>query len=117
MSFLEVASRNDGVTQRSVDFPFFMAVMYRGKMIDKKIFSSKFDFADGEKRKAIVESFKTTLFFNRESLSTKDQETAAQTAPGGSECEARGSITQLADYEVLIGFQLSKDELEYNVFQ
>ena len=73
MSFLEVASRNEGVTQSSVEFPFFMAVMYRGKMIDKKIFKSKFDFADGEKRKGIVESFKTTLYFNKEGLSAKDQ--------------------------------------------
>jgi hypothetical protein len=116
MSFLEVASRNEGVTQNTVEFPFFMAVMYRGKMIDKKIFKSKFDFADGEKRKGIVESFKTTLYFNKEGLSAKDQKRERRRRRQDPSFSGPQIDTQLADYEVLIGFQLTKPELEYNVF-
>ena len=116
MSFLEVASRNEGVTQSSVEFPFFMAVMYRGKMIDKRIFKSQFDFADGEKRKGIVESFKTTLYFNEEGLSAKEQERQRKRQRDNPAFSGPKVDPQLADYEVLIGFQLTKSELEYNVF-
>jgi hypothetical protein len=120
MSFLEVASRNEGVSQSSVEFPFFVAVLYRGKMIQKKVYSSKFDFAPDEKRKAVVESFNSTLYFNSISQSAKEQEKARRKRrrrDQNPEAEGPRIDQQLADYQVLIGFQLSKPELEYNVFQ
>ena len=116
MSFLEVASRNEGVTQSTVEFPFFMAVMYRGKMIDKKIFTSKFEFAGNENRKGIVETFKTKLYFKEEGLSAKEQERLRKKRRNDPAFSGSRVDAQLADYEILIGFQLDKDELEYNVF-
>jgi hypothetical protein len=120
MSFLEVASRNDGVSQSSVQFPFFVAVLYRGKMVDKKVYNSQFDFGPDEKRKATVESFDTTLYFNAPGPSSKEQERQRRRRRRRNENpEEEGPRVdpQLADYEVLIGFQLTKPELEYNVFQ
>lgn len=116
LSFLEVASRNDGVTQSTVDFPFFMAVLYRGQMIDKKVYTSSFSFGPDEKRKAVVESLSTTLHFAGSSPSAKEQEKLRKKRRRDPAADGPRIDPQLADYEILIGFQLSKDELEYNVF-
>jgi hypothetical protein len=118
ISFLEVASRNEGVTQSSTEFPFFVAVLYRGKMIEKKLYTSKFDFAPGQQRKGIVESFDTTLYFNSAGPSAREQERERRRRrKSNSEAEGPRVDQQLADYEILIGFQLTKPELEYNVFR
>ena len=123
MSFLEVASRNNGVKQSAVEFPFFVAVLYRGKMIEKKVYTSKFDFAAGEKRKGVFESFNTTLYFSKASLSAREQERERSRRRRRdrdrnqiSDEEGPRIDTQLANYQVLVGFQLSKPELQYNVF-
>lgn len=117
MSFLEVASRNKGVTQNSVQFPFFMAVLYRGKMIDKKVFTSKFDFANGQERKGVVESFDTTLYFNDTSPSAKERERRQRRdRKNPLAVEGPKIDPQLADYQVLVGFQIDKKQLEFNVF-
>jgi hypothetical protein len=116
MSFLEVASRNDGVTQSSADFPFFMAVLYRGQVIDKKVFTSTFDFGPDGKRKAVVESFNTTLHFAQATPSAREQQKLRKKRRRNPAMDGPRIDPQLADYEILIGFQLSKSELEYNVF-
>jgi hypothetical protein len=72
----------------SVDLPFFVAVVRRGEIIlAKRVFQSR-------------------LIFGEQPLvsTTENMATEVSLAPG----------TTTADYEVLVGFQLTPAELEYN---
>lgn len=91
MSFLEVATRGDGASESTVELPFFVAVTRRGEVIEKKVFVTQHRFRPGQRRNAVVERL-------RQVIST-------------------GERNRASDYEILYGFQLERDELEYNLFR
>ena len=83
------ASRGPAAESRSAEFEYFVAVIERGDhILAKETFASRIDFPANVNRAAVLEEL-------------------------GPRVPIKAGTTSL-DYSILIGFQLSPEELEYN---
>lgn len=83
------AQRSAGGQAASYQVPYFVAITTEGKVLAKRVFTVSFGFAAGETTSAFTDSVNSlTLTVGRDKR------------PG--------------DYGILVGFQLTKPQLEYN---
>ena len=88
-SFDLVATRGPAARGRVGEFPFFVAVTGpEGGVMAKEVFSSRLEFGSNRRRSGVVEQIEEIIPL------------------------AEGQKAE--DFEVLIGFQLAPDQLEYN---
>ena len=88
-AFEIIATRGPKAGTASVTIPFFVAVVRPdGRVVAKKVFESKVDFPKGRRRVGLRESVEERVPLSSQTLGR--------------------------DYQILVGFQLTPDQLEYN---
>ncbi|MEY2943962.1 MAG: hypothetical protein RLY97_1976 [Pseudomonadota bacterium] len=123
VSFDVLARRNDTGGARSVTLPYFVTVVRGGTaVIAKRIGSVTINFADGQTRAQIsgkggayIDKAEATLPRDvRERITRKRKAGESDAAIDPlSQPDVRAAVTR-ASFEVLVGFQLSDDQLKYN---
>lgn len=122
-TFDVVARRTDVQGARSVQLPYFSTVLRGGSaVVTKRVGTVTLNFADGQERAtasakagAFVDRAEATLPADiREKITRKRQAGDADAAVDPlSDPEVRAAI-QRATFELLVGFQLTEDQLKYN---
>ncbi len=70
-------------------FPFFVAITDANRnILNKKVFTAEIEFEEGRRRAAVIEEVDQVIFY-----------TSSETG---------------ADYDIIVGFQLTPQELKYN---
>ena len=123
-SFTVVARRADARGARSIELPYFSTVLRGGSaVVSKRVGSVTLNFADGQDRAqasgkagAFVDRAQATLPADiREKITRKrkpgDPDAALDPL---ADPEVRAAV-QRASFELLVGFQLTQDQLRYNV--
>ncbi|MEM1132803.1 MAG: hypothetical protein AAGH53_07695 [Pseudomonadota bacterium] len=123
VTFDVIASRRDAGPARTVRLPYFSSVLRGGSaVISKRIGAVTLQFAQGETRAsasgkagAFVDRATATLPEDIQQLITERRRDGDQSAAIDplSRPEVQAAI-QRATFEVLIGFQLTQDQLQYN---
>lgn len=123
-TFDVVARRMDTRGARSVTLPFFSTVVRGEKaVVSKRVGTVTINFADGQERAqasgkagAYVNRAEATLPADiRERITRKRKSGDSDAAIDPlSEPEVKAAISQ-ASFELLVGFQLSREQLAYNV--
>ena len=118
------AQRRDTRGARTVELPYFSTVVRGGSAVDaKRIGTVTLNFADGEARAAGTGS--GGAFIDRAEATLPDdirQRITRKRKPGEVEAavdplaepEVRAALAR-ATFELLVGFQLTQDQLAYNV--
>jgi prepilin-type processing-associated H-X9-DG protein len=123
-SFDVMATRRDAGPARTVALPYFSTVVQGGSsVVAKRIGSVNVSFADGQVRgsgraqaAAYVDRAAATLPADIQQRITRKRRAGQDDAAVDplSEPEVRAAL-QRASFELLVGFQMSLDQLEYNV--
>ncbi|WP_137681085.1 hypothetical protein [Aurantiacibacter suaedae] len=123
-TFDVVASREDTAGARTVELPYFSTVMRGGdNVVAKRVGTVQVTFADGQARaqasgtaEAWVDRAEATLPADiRERITRKRNAGEADAAIDPlTEPDVRAAVAK-ATFELLIGFQLTEDQLAYNV--
>ena len=123
-TFDVVASRRDVRGARTVQLPYFSTVMRGGtSVVAKRVGTVTLTFADGQERaqaSASAESYvsraEATIPQEIRERITRRRRPGDQSAAVDplSEPDVRAAVAR-ATFELLIGFQLSEDQLAYNV--
>jgi len=123
-SFDVVATRRDAGPARSVTIPYFSTVVQGGTaVVAKRLGNVTVTFADGQTRgsgraqaSAYVDRAAATLPADIMERITRKRKAGDQDAAIDplSVPEVRAAV-QRASFELLVGFQLTQDQLEYNV--
>ena len=123
-SFDVVARRSDVRGARTVELPYFSTVLRGGSaVVTKRVGTVTLNFADGQERASA--SAKAGAFVNRADATLPADVRARITRkrePGDPDAaldpladpEVRAAV-QRATFELLVGFQLTEDQLRYNV--
>ncbi len=124
VSFDVLARRTDTRGARQVTLPYFVTVMRAGRaVVTKRIGSVSLDFADGQERArargtgtGYIDRAEATLPEDiRERIVRKRKAGDADAAIDPlAEPEVKAAIAR-ASFEVLVGFQLTDEQLSYNV--
>lgn len=122
-TFDVLARRTDVRGARSVTLPYFVTVLRGGSaVISKRVGSVTINFADGQERaqvsgsaSAYVDKAEASLPADiREQITRKRKAGDADAAVDPlSRPEVKAAVAR-ATFEVLVGFQLSQDQLSYN---
>jgi hypothetical protein len=122
-SFDVLARRTDARGARQVTLPYFVTVLRGGSaVISKRVGTVTINFADGQERaqgsgtaSAYVDKAEASLPADiREQITRKRKAGDADAAIDPlSRPEIKAAVTR-ATFEVLVGFQLSQDQLTYN---
>lgn len=122
-TFDVLARRTDVRGARSVTLPYFVTVLRGGSaVISKRVGSVTINFADGQERaqvsgsaSAYVDKAEASLPADiREQITRKRKAGDADAAVDPlSRPEVKAAVAR-ATFEVLVGFQLSQDQLTYN---
>lgn len=122
-TFDVLARRTDARGARSVTLPYFVTVLRGGSaVISKRVGSVTINFADGQERaqasgsaSAYVDKAEASLPADiREQITRKRKAGDADAAVDPlSRPEVKAAVAR-ATFEVLVGFQLSQDQLTYN---
>lgn len=122
-SFDVLARRTDTRGARTVDLPFFSTVLQGGSAVQaKRIGTVRVTFADGQERAqasgkagAFVEKSAATLPAEiREKITRKRKPGDPDAALDPLADPQVSAAVQRATFEVLVGFQLTQDQLAYN---
>ena len=118
-----LARRTDARGARTVTIPYFVTVLRgRSAVVSKRVGSVTLNFADGQERTqahaqgaAYIEKSEATLPADiREQITRKRKAGGSDAAIDPlSRPEIRAAVDR-ATFEVLIGFQLNQDQLNYN---
>ncbi|RVQ66455.1 hypothetical protein EKN06_10550 [Croceicoccus ponticola] len=122
-TFDVIATRRDASVARSVDLPYFVTVMQGGSaVVSKQVGTARVNFAAGQDRAtataragAYVDAAAATLpaeIRDRITKRRKAGDTDAALDPL-ADPEVKAAIAR-ATFEVLIGFQLTQEQLAYN---
>ena len=123
-SFNVIARRTDTRGARSVTLPYFTTILRGGSaVVSKRIGTVTLNFADGQDR-AIVAG-KAGAFLDRAQATLPEEireKITRKRKPGDPDAaldpladpEVRAAL-QRATFELLVGFQLTDDQLRYNV--
>jgi hypothetical protein len=124
VTFDVLARRTDTRGARQVTIPYFVTVLRGGSaVVSKRIGSVTVNFADGQERasaqgtgSAYIDRAEATLAEDvRQRITRKRRAGDADAAVDPlSDPEVRAAVTR-ATFEVLVGFQLSQNQLSYNV--
>lgn len=122
-TFDVLARRTDVRGARQVELPYFVTVLRGGSaVISKRVGSITINFADGQERaqasgsaSAYVDKAEASLPADiREQITRKRKAGDADAAVDPlSRPEVKAAVAR-ATFEVLVGFQLSQDQLNYN---
>lgn len=122
-TFDVLARRTDTRGARSVTVPYFVTVLRGGTaVISKRVGEVTLNFADGQERasasgagSAYIDKAEATIPADiREQITRKRKAGDADAAVDPlSRPEIKAAVTR-ATFEVLVGFQLSQDQLSYN---
>ena len=122
-TFEVLARRTDTRGARQVTLPYFVTVLRGGSaVISKRVGSVTIDFADGQERaqasgsaSAYVDKAEASLPADiREQITRRRKAGDADAAVDPlSRPEVKAAVAR-ATFEVLVGFQLSQDQLTYN---
>ncbi len=122
-SFDVVARRTETSGARTVTLPYFVTVLRGGSaVVTKRVGEVTLTFADGEAR--AMASGKAGSFVNRASATLPDdirERITRKRRPGDvdaaldplADTEVKAAIARTR-YEMLVGFQLTEDQLKYN---
>lgn len=122
-SFAVRARRADTRGARSVELPYFSTVLRGGsQVVSKRVGTVRIDFADGQER---AEANATAGAFIDRAAATLPDDIRAQITRRRRPGDADAALDPLADpavraalqratYELLVGFQLTKQQLAYN---
>lgn len=123
-NFDVVATRRDAGPARTVTLPYFATVLQGGTVVvAKRLSNVTINFADGQTRgtgrgqaSAYVDRAASTLPADIQERITRKRKAGDQDAAIDplSLPEVRAAV-QRASFELLIGFQLTQEQLEYNV--
>jgi hypothetical protein len=123
LTFKVLASRADGRGDRVVNLPYFITVMRGGNVvIAKRLGTATVHFADGQTRGEVVASGGATI---NKADATLDRAVRDRLLKQRKAGEADAAIDPLTDpevraavakatFEVLVGFQLTPEQLQYN---
>ena len=122
-TFDVLATRTDTSGARSVELPYFASVLRGGNsVVSKRLGTVRVDFADGQSRAqgrgtaaAYVDRAEATLPADIRERITRDREAGDEEAAIDplTEPDVRAAVAR-ATFELLIGFQLSDEQLAYN---
>lgn len=122
-TFNVLARRTDTRGARSVTVPYFVTVLRGGTaVVSKRVGEVTLNFADGQERasasgagSAYIDKAEATIPAEiREMITRKRKAGDADAAVDPlSRPEVKAAVTR-ATFEVLVGFQLSQDQLNYN---
>ncbi|RPF72017.1 hypothetical protein [Aurantiacibacter spongiae] len=117
------AQRRDPAGARSIELPYFSTVMRGGNaVVAKRLGTVRIDFADGEYRAqaqaragAYVDRAAATLPEDIRDRITRRRRAGDQSAAIDplTEPDVRAAVAR-ATFELLVGFQLTEDQLAYN---
>jgi hypothetical protein len=123
-SFDVQARRNDARGARSVTLPYFVTVVQGGSaVISKRVGQVTLQFADGQLRTSTTAQAAGYIDKNAASLPAEIVEKITKKRKPGdpdaaldpmAEPEVRAAVVR-SSFEMLIGFQLTEDQLRYNV--
>lgn len=123
-SFTVNARRSDARGSRSVELPYFVTVLRGGSaVVAKRVGTVTLTFADGQER--ATATAKAGSFINRADAALPDdirQKITKRRRAGDTEAaldpladpEVKAAIARTR-FEMLVGFQLTEDQLRYNV--
>jgi hypothetical protein len=122
-TFTVQARRVDNRGERSITLPYFVSVVQGGRVVvSKRVYSVALKFADGDYRAtaqgtagALINRAAATLppeIQERITRRRKAGDTDAALDPFSAP-EVKAAV-QKASFEVLVGFQLAQDQLQYN---
>jgi hypothetical protein len=124
VSFEVRGLRSDTNGARTVELPYFSTVVRGGSsVISKRLGSVTLNFADGEARAsalgtagAVVNRAEATLPPDIRQMITRERRSGDEDAAIDplTRPEVRAAMTR-ASFELLVGFQLTEDQLAYNV--
>jgi len=117
------ASRRDARGARTVELPFFATVMRGGSnVVSKRVGTVRIDFADGKDRASgsasastYIDRAEATLPDDIRRRITADREAGDDLAAIDplTEPDVRAAVAR-ATFELILGFQLTEDQLGYN---
>ncbi len=122
-SFAVQARRADARGARSVELPYFSTVLRGGsQVVSKRVGTVRIDFADGQER---AEAMATAGAFIDRAAATLPDDIRAQITRRRRPGDADAALDPLADpavraalqrasFELLVGFQLTEEQLAYN---
>jgi hypothetical protein len=122
-TFDVLATRRDTSGARTVQLPYFVTVLRGGSsVVSKRVGTVTLNFVDGEARAqaqgtggAYIDRAEATLPDDIRSRITEKRRAGDQSAAVDplSEPDVRAALAR-ANFEMLVGFQLSEDQLAYN---
>ena len=122
-TFEVLATRSDTRGARSVELPFFATVMRGGSnVVSKRVGTVRIDFADGEARAqgsgsagTYIDRAEATLPADIRERITREREAGDDAAAVDplSEPDVRAAVAR-ATFELILGFQLTEEQLAYN---
>jgi len=122
-TFEVLASRTNTSGARSVELPFFATVMRGGNnVVSKRLGTVRIDFADGQARAqgtgsagTYIDRAEATLPADIRERITREREAGDDAAAVDplSEPDVREAVAR-ATFELILGFQLTDDQLGYN---
>ncbi len=122
-TFEVLATRSDTRGARSVELPFFATVMRGGSnVVSKRLGTVRIDFADGESRAqgsgsaaTYIDRAEATLPADIRERITRDREAGDEEAAIDplTEPDVRAAVAR-ATFELILGFQLTEEQLAYN---
>ena len=122
-TFDVLATRNNTQGARSVELPFFATVMRGGtNVVSKRTGTVRIDFADGASRAQASGSAGTYIDRAEATLPADIRERITRKREAGDDAAAIDPLTEpdvraavaRATFELILGFQLTEDQLAYN---
>ncbi len=123
VSFDVQARRSDSHGARRVTLPYFVTVLRGGSaVVSKRVGSVTLDFADGQDRASASAAGSASIDKVEASLPADIRQRITRKRRAGDEDaaidplsrpEIKAAVTR-ATFDVLVGFQLSQDQLDYN---
>lgn len=117
------AARRDARGARSVELPFFATVLRGGSnVVSKRLGTVRIDFADGQDRASGTGSASTYVDRAEATLPEDIRRRITERREAGDDAAAIDPLTQpdvraavaRATFELILGFQLTDDQLAYN---
>jgi hypothetical protein len=122
-TFTVQARRVDNRGERSITLPYFVSVVQGGRVVvSKRVYSVALKFADGDYRATAQGTAGALINRSAATLPPEIQERITRRRKAGdtdaaldpfSSPEVKAAV-QKASFEVLVGFQLAQDQLQYN---
>lgn len=123
VSFEVQASRRNTQGARAIELPYFSTVVRGGTaVVAKRVGTVRLVFADGQDRAQAIGSAGAYVDRNEATLSADIRERITRPRKAGDNDAAVDPLTQpdikaamaRANFELLVGFQLTQDQLKYN---